>query len=85
MQVDVLSGTVPRVERWYALGIAVLSAGSAAACCLFVPAHVLDFDMEDATEELNAALSQALGSVSPDLVCCICSCIAVCPVRPAIP
>ena len=68
MQVDLLSGTVPKNDRWYLLIVSLLGSGAAAACLSLVPGHVLDFDTASATTQLNDALAERIEAVAPELV-----------------
>ena len=68
MQVDVTSGKVPSIERWYILGFATASSLGAAAVINAVPIYFLDFDINTATGQLNEALSDAVQRLSSSQV-----------------
>lgn len=67
-QVDLVSSKIPKVDRWYMLAIGMLSSAAAAGCLIGLPDGVLDFDVQAATMQLNAAVADVLSGIVPELV-----------------
>lgn len=63
-----MSGTVPRADKLYILGLSALGCVGSVVCLTKVPLHILDFDVSDAAEELSAAVAEVLSAAVPGAV-----------------